>query len=527
MRTAVKTKPTRRPSAPIPASHAFRAFSGAWQDPTRGLNGLLGNQTVQRLIASGAVRPKMSISQPNDPYEREADRVAERVMRMPAPGAEARERTCGACAAGQSTCPKCTAQKALVQRRVGSGADGAAASASDSLLHSLGAGRPLDPGTRAFFEPRFGHDFSQVRVHADTRAAESARSVNALAYTARRDIVFNDGQYAPSTGTGQRLLAHELAHVVQQEASVQPRLVQRDGMGDVHLAEGIHDLLDQIRATPAFTALDAASLKLTEEIIAEIRKRSRPDQYHFLSKLKLLFDTPVKPPATISTETHATTVAAAATEKVRVAKPAASKLKGIEEAASADPKRSWLAIPGKFGGGTYYVDRTSATNIVVKADVLLTPKGTGTADDVKSIKSMEDGIEKAASTKGYIVDIRFVDVAGPDTFRVDVDPSQWEVATNWSGGDPLGFAHELHHMFAFELDRYNYIEAHADNESMEIPNRLIWFREELKKPANYNDPTSIMDSAAHPNDDDACRVAGLDIATCVAARAVARAGGKL
>ena len=77
-------------------------------------------------------------------------------------------------------------------------------------------GRPLDAGTRSFMEPRFGHDFSGVRVHTDEHAAESARSVNALAYTVGRDVVFGAGRYAPSTMTGKQLLAHELTHVVQQ-----------------------------------------------------------------------------------------------------------------------------------------------------------------------------------------------------------------------------------------------------------------------------------------------------------------------
>lgn len=79
------------------------------------------------------------------------------------------------------------------------------------------AGQPLDSATRAFFEPRFGHDFSRVRVHQDARAAASARAVNALAFTAGHDLVFASGQYAPSTTAGRLLLAHELAHVVQQD----------------------------------------------------------------------------------------------------------------------------------------------------------------------------------------------------------------------------------------------------------------------------------------------------------------------
>jgi hypothetical protein len=77
-------------------------------------------------------------------------------------------------------------------------------------------GQPLDAGTRAFFEPRFAQDFSRVRVHTDAKAAESARSVNALAYTVGRDVVFGAGQYAPQTSEGQRVLAHELTHVAQQ-----------------------------------------------------------------------------------------------------------------------------------------------------------------------------------------------------------------------------------------------------------------------------------------------------------------------
>src|SRR6185503_3193105 len=63
-------------------------------------------------------------------------------------------------------------------------------------------GQPLDTGTRAFFEPRFGHDFSNVRVHTDSRSAESAQSVNAHAYTVGRDVVFDAGHYAPETAAG-------------------------------------------------------------------------------------------------------------------------------------------------------------------------------------------------------------------------------------------------------------------------------------------------------------------------------------
>ena len=80
-------------------------------------------------------------------------------------------------------------------------------------------GQPLDRSTRAFMEPRFGHDFSSVRIHANGNAGESARSVNALAYTVGQQIVFGAGQYRPESTSGKHLLAHELAHVVQQQSA--------------------------------------------------------------------------------------------------------------------------------------------------------------------------------------------------------------------------------------------------------------------------------------------------------------------
>lgn len=89
------------------------------------------------------------------------------------------------------------------------------------IVHEIlqSPGQPLDPTMRAFFEPRFGHDFSQVRVHTDTKAAESARAVNALAYTVGRDVVFGVGRYAPRTSAGRGLLGHELTHVIQQQGA--------------------------------------------------------------------------------------------------------------------------------------------------------------------------------------------------------------------------------------------------------------------------------------------------------------------
>jgi len=98
-------------------------------------------------------------------------------------------------------------------------------------------GQSLDAGTRAFMEPRFGHDFSGVRVHTDRRAAESARAVNALAYTVGRDVVFGTGQYAPGTSEGRGLLAHELTHVVQQGPIVSRKSLPVGAVGDMYERE--------------------------------------------------------------------------------------------------------------------------------------------------------------------------------------------------------------------------------------------------------------------------------------------------
>lgn len=122
------------------------------------------------------------------------------------------------CACGQHTvagdeCAGC--QKKRLQRKVSNYAE---PETVPPIVHEVlrSPGQPLDAGTRAFMEPRFGYDFSQVQVHTDARAAESARAVNALAYTVGRDVVFGAGRYAPGVDEGRRLLAHELTHTVQQ-----------------------------------------------------------------------------------------------------------------------------------------------------------------------------------------------------------------------------------------------------------------------------------------------------------------------
>ena len=129
-----------------------------------------------------------------------------------------RKCACGGQASqSESECEDCK-KKSLQRQAAGPAAPATAPPIVHQVLDS--PGQPLDPATRNFFEPRFGHDFSRVRVHTDDRAAESARAVNAAAYTVGSDIVFGPNQYRPSQGKGNQLVAHELTHVVQQETSM-------------------------------------------------------------------------------------------------------------------------------------------------------------------------------------------------------------------------------------------------------------------------------------------------------------------
>lgn len=181
----------------------------------RHLHQRIGNRALGRLIQT-----KLTISEPGDVHEQEADRIAEQVIRMPDT-----ERELGVIeevpqspdhavspSELQRKCAGCQEEEELQRSETPVGNV-----STDADVGGLGDGRSLSPGERSFFEPRFRRDFGHVRIHTGARAAESARSVNALAYTLGRNVVFGPGQYAPQTADGKRLLAHELTHVVQQQ----------------------------------------------------------------------------------------------------------------------------------------------------------------------------------------------------------------------------------------------------------------------------------------------------------------------
>jgi hypothetical protein len=181
------------------------------------------------------LQAKLVVGQANDPLEHEADRVADQVMRMP-------DRALAVLATPSQVSRKCAEceeeeekgkneENEKLQMKPASTPRTASVEAPP-IVHDVlrGQGQPLNAETRAFFEPRFGCDFSSVRVHSDEHAAESARSIGASAYTTGSNVVFASGRYAPATSSGRLLLAHELTHVVQQQS--QPAIIQRDADSD-------------------------------------------------------------------------------------------------------------------------------------------------------------------------------------------------------------------------------------------------------------------------------------------------------
>jgi len=172
-------------------------------------------QAEEEAEGAGTAQAKLEVSQPGDRYELEADRIADQVMRMEDPYGLPRVGIAAGRAGTQRKCAECEAEerKKRVQRKetaTGVLVPDRAVSATRS------GGQPLDAETRAFMEPRFGFDFSRVRIHADSQAAQAARSINAHAYTIGEDVVFGSGRFSPRAPDGRRLLAHELTHVVQQ-----------------------------------------------------------------------------------------------------------------------------------------------------------------------------------------------------------------------------------------------------------------------------------------------------------------------
>lgn len=232
------------------------------------------------------IQPKLTVGKPDDPYEREADRVAQQVVSTPEPpppqalqpqttlknqGEEDLQRM--PIASLQSTsfgpsiqakCPLCkqedqeeVLQAKLDQQKAGEAGHASSVNLEQRLGSSQGGGSPLSSEVRNFMEPRFGVDFSDVRVHTGAAAVQMNQDLQAQAFAHQRDIYFGAGKYDPATQSGQQLLAHELTHVVQQTGGVQAKPqgdIQRQGGSPVQAAAIAHtsliqpDLLDDAAA---------------------------------------------------------------------------------------------------------------------------------------------------------------------------------------------------------------------------------------------------------------------------------------
>jgi len=167
-----------------------------------------GNQALSQMLGAGIAKPKLRVSKPSDADEVEADRIAQRV------------------AQGQQAGPVSSAAVGTSQRDGTANGDSQDVSfLVEQALHS--SGRPLDEATRAHMEPRFGRDLSRVRVHTDAESAESAKRIGAQAFTLGHHLYFDRGRYAPASPEGRRLLAHELAHVVQARSATGSRTLHR------------------------------------------------------------------------------------------------------------------------------------------------------------------------------------------------------------------------------------------------------------------------------------------------------------
>jgi Domain of unknown function (DUF4157) len=204
------------------------------------------------------LQTKLKIGEPGDVYEQEADRIADEVMQMPEPSIQ---RQVGA-----------EEEEMMVQREAIARQD---TSEVPSIVHEVlnsSSGHPLDPKTRAFMEPRFGQDFGQVQVYNDAKADESAQSVNALAYTVGKNVVFSRGQYMPETIQGTKLLAHELTHVVQQMSNTVQAVTEIGQPGDVFEQEA-EQVSEQIVQAQMGLASEVSSNK-AKQILPTIQRQA-------------------------------------------------------------------------------------------------------------------------------------------------------------------------------------------------------------------------------------------------------------
>jgi hypothetical protein len=195
------TRDYRESSSPAPRHNQ--------PEPLLALQNAVGNQAVNHLLRVGraALQTKLTVSQPGDKYEQEADRVAHQVMRMPESRINHQLET--------------HAKEPRVGQFLGLTTDDKT-DIESTINSTRGNGSPLTKESCRFFERRFNHNFSNVRIHADTEAEKLNLKLGAHAFTIGQNIYFRQGEYNPLSLRGRELIAHELAHVLQQSQSSFP-----------------------------------------------------------------------------------------------------------------------------------------------------------------------------------------------------------------------------------------------------------------------------------------------------------------
>lgn len=174
---------------------------------------------------------ELKVSQPHDPAEREADQIADRIMRMPVGDERPMPSSVNSGNTIHRACAACEDEGTTIQRKPLPSQESLSSHTPAHVLNVLGSGgSSLDLQTRSFFEPRFGYDLSSVQIHTGDAAAESAQVFQARAYTLGNNIVFGYGEFKPDLESGKYLLAHELAHVVQQSGSTNSIRRQTEGL---------------------------------------------------------------------------------------------------------------------------------------------------------------------------------------------------------------------------------------------------------------------------------------------------------
>ena len=219
--------PLRLSAVPSPQVHALQLqrLSARYAKQVAGqLQRAYGNRYVSQVAQqarqgqeSRVVQPKLTVTPPNDRYEQEADRAADQVMRKIESGLEGQTDLLSGKHKKETDHPVALAMSKAQCVDGDSAGVGVSENVESVLQSARGGGQALPEQTRISMEQAFGADFKGVRVHIDSRAADISQKLNASAFTSGPDIYFSHGEYAPDKVKGQRLLAHELTHVLQQQ----------------------------------------------------------------------------------------------------------------------------------------------------------------------------------------------------------------------------------------------------------------------------------------------------------------------